>query len=222
MSSKSIELYILTLVVVMMAGGHDHPRGYLKSHNPDAQSTGWRTSMLNKKIGFKEAKLAAKHTAKIGGPMHVSIELIGTQPSAEGDAFALEGVVTSEEELLDVEFAWRVPKELEVVNGSLKSVINSVSPEKPYFVQVTLRQKGFENGRVHFRARASRNGMRFSDTAQYNSMMQEIFEASRAELKKSSQEEFAEQKAAGIAPLRKTIQFINGHPEEGSSLKVFH
>ena len=50
----------------------------------------------------------------------------------------------------------------------------------------------------------------------YNSMMQGTLEASRLELKKSAEEELASQRASGLAPLRKSIQFdSSAHSHNG-------
>lgn len=170
---------------------------------------------------FSEGSRGAKHTFKVRGPMDVSIELLGARPNGEGDAFVLRGLVTSSEALRDVEYSWNIPAELELINGTLSSVISNIDPGQPVSVQVTLRQKGFANERVHFRARGVSGAMKFGASAQYNSMLQETLEASRLELKKSAEEELASQRALGLAPLRKNIRFDSSAHSHGG-LKVAH
>jgi hypothetical protein len=176
-------------------------------------------SVSGKKIAFEEVS-AIKHTAKVHGPVDVSVELVGERPNGAGDVFVLKGVVTSSEAVNNIEYSWRIPEEIEVVNGSLESVIPSLQPDQPFTVEVTLKQKSFANGRIHFRAKSTTPGMRFADTAQYNSMMQDALEASRAELKRSTEEDFAAQKASGTGA-QKNLQFPDDHSKSGE-FKVFH
>lgn len=218
MSGQSLGMFIFTMAIAFAAiRAEDLPSSMAFS----PPSTRGPASVSGKKIVFEEASLSAKHTSKVRGPMEVSVELVGARPNAEGDVFVLKGVVVSSEALRDVEYFWKIPAELELVNGSVKSVISDLNAGQPYTMQMTLRQKGFANGRVHFRARGSHGGLKFGDSAQYNSMMQETLEASRAELKKSSEEELAVQKASGAVPSRKNIKFSEEKHKHGD-LKVFH
>jgi hypothetical protein len=177
-------------------------------------------SIAGKKIVFEDVS-PIKHTAKVHGPLDVSVELVGARPNGAGDVFVLKGVVQSSETVSNVEYSWRIPEEVEVVNGPLTAVIPSLQPDQPITVEVTLKQKSFANGRIHFRAKSSNSGMRFADTAQYNSMMQDALEASRAELKRSTEEDFEAQKASATGARQKNLQFTDEH-SGSSEFKIFH
>lgn len=170
------------------------------------------TSTSEKKKSFIRGSTGAKHTVKVRGPIDVSVELLGAQPIVEGDAFVLRGQIVSSEALSNVEYSWTIPPELELINGTLSSTISDLDSRHPILVQVTLQQKSIANGRVHFRARAVSAEMKFGDSTQYNSMMQESLDIARGDLKRSSEEELATQKA-------RTLGFLSPFPEK---LKVAH
>lgn len=218
MSGQSVAMFVFMVAIAFAAHRAEDIGSSRDAFAPEA-TRGLASVSMSKKIVFSEES-PIKHTAKVRGPLDVAIELVGARPNNAGDVFVLRGLVTSNEAVSNVEIAWRIPAEVEVVNGELQSVIPNLLPDQPYSVQLTLKQKSFDNGKIHFRARGNENGMRFGDTAQYNSMMQEALDVSRAELKKSTLADYAAQKAAGTAPQKKNRQFTDEH--KNSDFKVFH
>lgn len=219
MSGQSLMLFVFSIAIAFAANqAEDAPA--VKEDLAVPNAARGLASVAGKKIVFEEIN-TFKHTAKVHGPVDVSVELVGARPNAAGDVFVLRGVVTSSEAVNNIEYSWRIPKEIEVVNGALKSVIPSLRPDQPFTVEVTLKQKTFANGRIHFRAKSTTPGVRFADAAQYNSMMEEALQASREELKRSTEEDFAAQKAAGITRAKKNIHFTDEHSGP-TSFKVFH
>jgi hypothetical protein len=212
MSGQSLMLFVFSVAIAFAANQAEDMIKEPSMRGP--------ASVSGKKIVFEEVS-AVKHTAKVHGPVDVSVELVGARPNGAGDVFVLKGVVTSSEAVNNIEYSWRIPEEIEVVNGSLEAVIPSLQPDQPFTVEVTLKQKSFANGRIHFRAKSTTPGMKFADTAQYNSMMQEALEASRAELKRSTEEDFAAQKASGTGAQKKNLQFTDDHSKSGE-FKIFH
>lgn len=223
MSGQSLALFIFTVAIALAANRAEDLSSLDSAFAPATASVGARgpASISGKKIvlASEAAAHAHKHTAKVRGPLEASVELIGARPNGAGDVFILKGIVSSSEAVQNVEFSWRVPEELEVVNGSLKSVISSLSPEQPYEMQITLRQRGLDNGRVFLKVRGSSDGMKFGDSAQYNSMIQDVLAASRADLKKSAEEDAAQQK--GLM-MRNKKNVDADSVEKPSALKIFH
>jgi hypothetical protein len=129
-----------------------------------------------------------KHTKKIQGGIESSIELIGAVPEKAGDVFVLKGLVTAASDLRDVEFKWDIPAGLELVNGNVSGTIASLSSKFPAEVQLTLRSRSTENQQVHLMAGAAEEGVRFSDTAQFNTLIQPLIEASKEALAKSTEQ----------------------------------
>lgn len=151
-------------------------------------------SSSKKDILHSVEKPVHKHTQKLRGPMGASIELVGTPPAQSGDVFVLKGVVVSEEAVKDAQFRWLIPAGVEVVSGSVRSTIAFLTPDQPFETQIVLRQVSPENARVHFKLRARGNGMKFGDSAQYNTFMQAALQASKQDLKKSTLEHAKEEK----------------------------
>lgn len=209
MSGQSLMLFVFSVAIALAAN---------QAENIKEPATRGPASVSGKKLAFANVS-AIKHTMKVHGPIDVNVELVGAPPSGAGDVFVLRGVVQSSEALNEVEYSWRIPQEIEVVNGSLSSVIPALQPDQPVTVEVTLKQKGFANGRIHFRAKASSSGTRFADIAQYNSMTEEALQAAREKLKRSTEEDFAAQKA--LSQGAKNLQFEDSHAHS-PQFKIFH
>ncbi len=215
MSGQSLALFVFTVAIALAANRAEDISLSASAFAPQtAASSRGPASVSGKRIVMTEASQFQKHTAKVHGPVDAAVQLIGAGPNGAGDVFVLKGVVSASESVQNIEFAWHIPEGLEVVNGSMKSVISSLSPDRPYETQITLRQRGFDNARVHFKVRGSSDGLRFGDSAQYNSMMQEALEASRAQLKRSTAEDAALEKASASG---KTVESV-----EKPEFKIFH
>lgn len=195
MSGQSIMMFIFVVAIAVAAdkaqdvSWNAAPAVAGTSTAPDfaRAARGPASTVAKKDTSFiTEEKAAHKHTSKVRGPLTSAVELVGTAPAAAGDVFVLRAVVSSEEALKDVSFRWLVPAGVEVVSGSVRSTIAFVGPAQPFETQITLRQVSSENVRVHFKTRGKSGEMRFADSAQYNTLMQEALQASKAELKKST------------------------------------
>ncbi len=141
-------------------------------------------------IPSPEKAPAHKHTHKLSGPLNSSIELVGTAPAA-GDIFVLKGVVVSASPSENVEFKWLLPEGVELVNGEASGEIASLTPDKPFEVQVTLRHVSDSNERVHLQVNGAAGTQKFGNTAQYNTLTEKLLESSRKELLKSTEEHAA-------------------------------
>lgn len=160
-----------------------------------------------------------KHTHKVRGPLSAVVELVGSRPEQPGDVFVLKGVVSTESALENVEFSWSLPDGVEVVNGQTSSIIASLSAEKPFETQITLRQLSPANARVTLRVRGRDTGMRFGDMATYHTLDQEQLEATRLEMKSKTAEYMKSSSGAGSSA--KGNLETHSH-SSGKKLKIFH
>ncbi|MGE0527939.1 MAG: hypothetical protein AB7G93_21665 [Bdellovibrionales bacterium] len=130
-----------------------------------------------------------KHTHKLRGPIQAVIELIGTRPERAGDVFTLRGLIRSAEGLSDVDFKWSIPAGLEVINGQLEGRISVPGSDEAAKLEITLKKLVDENLQVHLIAGTNHGGARIADSAQYNTELQELINASKKELLESSKRE---------------------------------
>jgi hypothetical protein len=194
MSGHSISAIVLFIGVAAIA---------LASQHTDVSAGRAPASLVKKELSLGEAKPnLPRHTKKIHGPLQSKIELIGAIPEKAGDVFVLKGLVSASQDLRDVEFKWDIPAGLELVNGNLSGTISILSAGLPSEVQVTLRSLTGENYRVHFLAGGTDGGVRFAQSAQYNTLMQPLIEASKEAMLKSTE--------------------ANTPPRKEKGLKVFH
>ena len=159
-------------------------------------STSRKPASLSKKemiLGEVKPDLM-KHTHKLRGPLSASIEMLGAAPEREGDVFVLEGYVQSLEEVKDVEFKWALPEGVEVISGELSGVISVLTADVPHKLQITLKQKSSDNHQVHLITSARNQVSAFADSAQFNTLLQPVINASKEELRKSTERELANEK----------------------------
>jgi len=126
-----------------------------------------------------------RHTTKLQGPLETSIELIGARPEHAGDVFVIRGVITSPETLNDVEFKWSLPKDVELINGERSGVIAVLSENQATNVQLTLKTRTGANHQIHLVTAADRNGSRFAQSVQHNTLLEPEMTASRQDMRKA-------------------------------------
>lgn len=180
MSGHSVSAVMLFISVAAIA---------LVSQHTDTVND--RAPAMSKKellLGDSAQRLGLRHTQKLRGPLESKIEMFGAVPEKAGDVFVLKGSVVSSEELRDVNFKWDIPAGLELINGSSHGTISILKAGIPAEVQLTLRSSNGQNHQVHLLAAAQDKSVRFSDTAQYNTLMQPVVEASKEALAKSTEE----------------------------------
>jgi len=183
MSGHSISAIILFIGVAAIALAAQYNETTMASRSP----------MAKKELMLGEGKAPVlRHTSKVRGPLESRIELLGAIPEKAGDVFVLRGFVSSEKELRDVEFKWSIPAGLELVNGTAAGQISILKAGQPAEVQLTLRSLASENYQVHLIAAGADKGLRFADSAQYNTLLQGVIEQSKEELLKSTEKAAAE------------------------------
>ncbi len=146
--------------------------------------------ILSSKTGPK-----LRHTQKIRGPLDASLELVGPIPDKKGDVFVLKGLLSSEQDLENVNFKWAVPKGLELINGSVSGQIASLRAGQPVEVQLTLKTLDAVNHQVHLMTSGAQGKVRFAATTQYNTLLQQLFDDSTRALAASTEKEATAQKA---------------------------
>lgn len=117
------------------------------------------------------------HTEKVHGPLQTSVEQIGPAASV-GETFVLRASILATEDLSNVEFQWGLPKGVEVVNGALSGKLDAVAASQPVQLEITLKKLVASNQKIHFNAKSTPSvGYGFSDTAQFNTELQEMIKA---------------------------------------------
>jgi hypothetical protein len=135
-------------------------------------------------LGAFKVPSAVAHTDKLRGPLAVHLEKMNGSAS---DTVTLRGIISSKQDMSEVEFTWSIPEGLEVVNGQLTGSISALAAHKPTELMVTLHKlKPGTNLQVHLLASARQNGMHFADTAQYNSEWQEALDARKELVQKKT------------------------------------
>lgn len=147
-----------------------------------------------------------RHTEKIRGPLEASLEMIGEVPEKQGDVFVLKGFVRSDANVENVDFKWALPKNVEIVNGSVTGHISLVQAGQPVEVQLTLKSLEAVNHQIHLIASGGQGTTRFAASAQYNTLLQQVLAESKEALLKSTERDAKAQKASS----------------KQKNLKVFH
>lgn len=158
--------------------------------NDGVASTSRTPASLSKDqiLGFKTGPLL-RHTEKIRGPLHVNLEMLSGQPSVVGETFVLRGVISSRRPLESASYTWNVPPTIEVLSGTLSGSITSVDADHPGVVELILRKKVADNTQIHLIATSQSHNQRFSDTAQYNTDIQELLTARKKKMRKATESE---------------------------------
>jgi hypothetical protein len=111
---------------------------------------------------------AHNHTAKIRPPVQLSLAAVGAGPAKIGDVFVLRATITSDDPISNLRFKWRLPQNIEHINGVLESMIESISSSQPATIEITLKTLTAENQQVFIQISAEQSGLGFGDIAQYN------------------------------------------------------
>lgn len=180
MSGKfSSAVMMMSLMAIALASNYAEENGAGRTRVPSAVS---RTK--EQVLGSVE-KPMFRHTAKLAGPLETSIELIGERPERAGDVFVVRGVITSPETLNDVDFKWSLPAGVELINGTQSGRIAVLTENQASSVQLTLKTLTGENHQIHLVTGAARNGSRFAQSVQHNTLLEPVLSASRKEQQKA-------------------------------------
>jgi hypothetical protein len=227
MSGQSIVMFV-SVIAISIAANRANDASQSMGQKSGFNSRGPASIVGKKDIGHLSEDLV-KHTHKVRGPIVASVELVGQAPAQPGDIFVLKGVVSSETALENVEFSWRMPEGVEVVNGQTSSIVSALGAEKPFETQITLRQVSPDNERVTLHVRGRDADLRFGEMAIYHTLDQQQIQAARMELR-SKTEEYMKSSAgsSGTAPAKGNLEVqshSHSHPHshsQGKKLKVFH
>ncbi len=184
-NSRAIVLFIFMLAIGIATITADNNSDSFHRH-PAQIKTG-------KNWIFKEMPNSLhRHTQKLRGPLEVQITLLGSKPEKPGDTFVLQGTISSDESLGNIDYKWGLPEGVEVVNGSVNGSLLSITGGQPVRLELTLKTLTGDNHRVHFVAGATQGQTRFADATQYNTLIQNLLDESKKELLKSTQEHYQE------------------------------
>jgi hypothetical protein len=183
----------LTVLALVAAARIAEINGEASSRQPASYS--------HKEALLGEPKPAGlKHTHKIRGPLRATVNLASAPIEKIGDVFVLFGSIESSQDLTDVEYKWALPDGVELVNGEATGTISFLNADQPYQVQISLKAKDLDNQQVHLLTAGAKNGIRFADSIQYNTLIDPVVHANKEAMLKSTSKEGA----------------------KANSLKVFH
>lgn len=207
MPGQSVMMFLSVIAIAIASKSADDSRSVTTP-----ASRGPASISGKKELGLLQRDLL-KHTHKVRGPLATSIEVVGAAPEQPGDVFILKGVISAEQSLENIEFAWRIPAGVEIVNGEASSEVKTITEGKPFTTQITLRQLSAENARVSLRVRGRDESMRFGDSAVYHSLDQQKLESARAELQKTNESYMKSDEGKEAAPEAQS---------QSKGIKVFH
>ena len=180
MSGKfSSAVMMASLMAILLASNYAEENSASQTRLPSAVS---RTK--EQVLGSVERPIL-RHTTKLQGPLETSIELEGARPERAGDVFVVRGIVSSPETLQDVEYKWSLPKDVELINGERSGRIAVLSENQATSVQLTLKTLTGENHQIHMVVGAARNGSRFAQSVQHNTLLEPEMVASRKDQQKA-------------------------------------
>lgn len=182
------------------------------------QTTGGRGPASIPALTDKELVLKPNHkhdlfgrTSKVKGPIQTELQVLGEPANQIGETFVLKGIIKASEDLSDVFVKWNIPSGLEIINGQLQTTIKNIQPDQPVEFLVTLRKLTAQNLQIHLLAGGHQEGLKFADTAQFNTVDQAWIEADIRRLAKEN---------ARIQ--KETDKLINHSSKPKRSAKVMH
>ena len=181
MSVQSSAIMFISVIAIALA-----------AHRAEDARTGRRPASTKAEYLKLDHHSGIKHTHKLSGPVQSEIDIVGARPEKAGDVFVMKGSLRMSANVTDVRYKWILPEGVELVNGTLEDVIPSMSAGEPQDVQITVRQLTSDNAQIHFQVLASEGGRRSGQTAQYNTLLQEVLKSSLEELRKSTEEHAAQ------------------------------
>jgi uncharacterized protein YndB with AHSA1/START domain len=152
-----------------------------------------------------------RHTSKISPPLDVVMELDGSKPEKPGDTFVIHGRIHAVEDLERVDFKWSIPEDVDVINGEGDGQLTRITGGQDVSLQLTLKTRTGENHQIHLTAGVTVRGSRFSNTAQYNTLVQDLLNASREQLRQSTETQAKED----------VLNSDRSHQSRESEFKVF-
>lgn len=178
---SSIVTFVFVVAIAMAAYEADNSQ----------EPSGRKPASLSKRemvLGERrEVAALTRRSDKVRGPLTTSIAASHKLHPTAGESFVITGHIVSEQDLSQVKFKWAIPDGIELVNGEVSGVVQSLLANQPYKVSLTVKKLSNENRQIHFAANAERGGAAFGSSAQYNTeiqtMLDEQDELTRSSLK---------------------------------------
>ncbi len=132
-----------------------------------------------------------KHMHKLRGPMSVQWNLIGEQPVASGDTFELEATFTTDEYLETVKAQLVIPPGVQLIQGSKNFEVGQLKTDEPQKIRFVFKQNSTRNEQIHLVATGSKGHIKFSDTTQFNTLLEPVIKKEKETLLRNSMQDDA-------------------------------
>lgn len=122
----------------------------------------------HKTISFKQRKFT--HTSKVTLPISVNIISPNEESLDPGTAMTLTGTISSYRGLKGLVYSWSLPEGVQLVSGSLNGNISNLKANDEKHFSIAISVEDYSNRQIHFKVKSLDRKMRFSKTAQYNTL----------------------------------------------------
>lgn len=130
-----------------------------------------------------------KHIHKLRGPMTLQWSLIGNQPVNSGDTFELEAVFTTDELIENVNAQLVIPPGVQLIQGSKNFEISPLTTHSPHKMRFVFRQNSNRNEQIHLVATGAKGSTKFSDTIQFNTLLEPVIKKEKETLLRNSMQD---------------------------------
>lgn len=130
-----------------------------------------------------------KHLHKLRGPMTLQFSLIGEQPVSSGDTFELEATFLTDENIENINAQLVLPPGVQLVKGPKNFEINQLEKSTPQKMRFVFKQNSNRNEQIHLVAKGAKGGFKFSDTIQFNTLLEPVIKKEKETLLKNSMQD---------------------------------
>lgn len=141
-------------------------------------------SSSGKDITFTEESLSSrlKITNKLRSNLTLTLRPSSDAEFEVGQDFTLTAELASDVNLKNVALSWALPPDVILVSGEMTAVVPEVHAGEVKLIEIVVRGSSMENSRIFLRASLAENGVKFNETAQYNTVLQKQIEKDKAAL----------------------------------------
>lgn len=126
-------------------------------------------------------------TKKLTNPLSVEVRMTGkSKKIIAGQPFTLAGRVKTSNPFSNLDLQWKLPEGVRIVSGPIKTHFISIEAGDTKEIEVTLISDADNNQQVHLVAGARRGNLKYSNVAQYNTVLEEELTEQKADLVKRS------------------------------------
>jgi len=110
------------------------------------------------------------HTEKLKGPLSIELKPLSKGKWIPGDPQTLVAKISTHRQIQDVKVQWRLPQEVEVLQGPTSFELAELHPGSPETFEIVVRHYADKNYQIHFSAKSQTTGLGAS--GQFNTKVQ--------------------------------------------------